>query len=146
MVVGSVPSRAVSSVVREPGVDEAALGCWVLACRGKLAGEPIPDGTPDGGRAGQLGRRDGDLEMGLAFLKKAASYFARERRWARGASSPSPGAPFLPRVRLLPPSCWGAGGLGCRSQGCVDGGRGGKAWRRGARAAGGKGLGAVLRE
>jgi transposase len=45
-----------------------------------MAGQPIPAGMPDGERLRELERRNRELEMELAFLKKAAAYFAREQR------------------------------------------------------------------
>jgi transposase len=79
MVVESTPSRTVSSVARELGVNETTLGCWVTAYRRKMAGQSLPDSMPDGDRLRELERRNRELEMELAFLKKAA-YFAREQR------------------------------------------------------------------
>jgi transposase len=35
---------------------------------------------PDGARLRELERRNRELEMGNAFLKKAAAYYAREHR------------------------------------------------------------------
>jgi transposase-like protein len=67
-------------VARELDVNETTLGCWVSAYRRKMAGEPIPDGTPDSERVRQLEHRNRELEMELAFLKKAAAYFAKEQR------------------------------------------------------------------
>ena|SRR6266567_3088257 len=80
MVVESRPSRAVSSVARELDVNETTLGCWVTAYRKRMAGEPIPDNMPDSDRVRELVRRNRELEMELAFLKKAAAYFAKEHR------------------------------------------------------------------
>jgi len=80
MVVESSPSRTVASVARELDVNETTLGCWVTAYRKKMAGQPLPAGMPDGERLRELERRNRELEMELAFLKKAAAYFAREHR------------------------------------------------------------------
>jgi len=80
MVVESTPSRTVASVARELDVNETTLGCWVTAYRKEMAGQPIPASMPDGERLRELERRNRELEMELAFLKKAAAYFAREHR------------------------------------------------------------------
>jgi transposase-like protein len=80
MVVESSPPRTVSSVARELDINETTLGCWVSAFRRKMAGQPIPASMPDEERLRELERRNRDLEMELAFLKKAAAYFAREQR------------------------------------------------------------------
>jgi transposase len=70
MVVESAPPRRVSSVARELDVNETTLGCWVSAYRKDMAGEPLPESMPDGERLRELERRNRDLEMELAFLKK----------------------------------------------------------------------------
>jgi transposase len=80
MVVEPTPPRAVSSVARELDVNETTLGCWVSAYRRKMAGQPLPESMPDSMRLRELERRNRELEMELAFLKKAAAYFAREQR------------------------------------------------------------------
>ena len=80
MVVESTPSRTVASVARELDVNETTLGCWVTAYRKKMAGQPLPATMPDGERLRELERRNRELEMENAFLKKAAAYFAREHR------------------------------------------------------------------
>jgi transposase-like protein len=67
-------------VARELDVNETTLGCWVTSYRKKMAGEPLPDSMPDGERLRELERRNRELEMENAFLKKAAAYFAREHR------------------------------------------------------------------
>jgi transposase len=80
MVVESTPSRTIGSVARELDVNETTLGCWVSAYRRRMAGQPLPASMPDGERLRELERRNRDLEMENAFLKKAAAYFAREHR------------------------------------------------------------------
>jgi transposase-like protein len=50
------------------------------AHRQKRSGEPLPLGMPDQARLQELERRNRELEMENAFLKKAAAYFAREHR------------------------------------------------------------------
>lgn len=78
MVVDS--SRPIAHVAREIGVHEITLGSWVKAYREKHAGEPAPLDMPDRARLRELERRNRELEMELAFLKKAVTYFAREHR------------------------------------------------------------------
>jgi transposase len=48
--------------------------------RKKHAGDPLPADMADAERIRELERRNRELEMELAFLKKAAAYFAREQR------------------------------------------------------------------
>jgi transposase-like protein len=73
-------SLPIAQVARELGVNDTTLGFWVKAYRKKLAGQPLPADMPAQERVRELERRNRELEMELAFLKKAASYFAREHR------------------------------------------------------------------
>jgi transposase len=73
-------SLTVVQVARELGVNESTLGYWVADYRAKASGNPIPDSVPDQERMRELERRNRELEMENAFLKKAAAYFAREHR------------------------------------------------------------------
>src|SRR5689334_11966229 len=56
------------------------LGNWVRAYREKHAEEEPPLQVSERARLRELERRNRELEMELAFLKKAAAYFAREPR------------------------------------------------------------------
>jgi len=73
-------SLPIAQVARELGVNDTTLGFWVKAYRKKLAGQPLPMDMPAQERIRELERRNRELEMELTFLKKAASYFAREHR------------------------------------------------------------------
>lgn len=73
-------SLPIAQVARELGVNDTTLGFWVKSYRKTIAGEPLPAGMPETERVRELQRRVRDLEMELAFLKKAAAYFAREHR------------------------------------------------------------------
>jgi transposase len=73
-------SRPIAHVARELGVNDTTLGFWVKEYRSEHAGDPLPDGMPDSERMKELERRNRELEMENAFLKKAAAYFAREHR------------------------------------------------------------------
>jgi transposase len=73
-------SLPIAQVARELGVNDTTLGFWVKAYRRKLAKEPLPQDMPAQERIRELERRNRELEMENAFLKKAASYFAREQR------------------------------------------------------------------
>jgi len=73
-------SLPIAQVARELGVNDTTLGFWVKAYRKKLAKEPLPQDMPAQERIRELERRNRELEMENAFLKKAASYFAREQR------------------------------------------------------------------
>jgi transposase-like protein len=73
-------SLPIAQVSRELGINDTTLGFWVKEYRKKLAGQPLPSDMPAQERIRELERRNRDLEMELAFLKKAATYFAREHR------------------------------------------------------------------
>ena len=77
VVEGSLP---IAQVARELGVNDTTLGFWVKAYRKKMAGRPLPEDMPEAERIQELERRNRELEMENAFLKKAAAYFAREHR------------------------------------------------------------------
>lgn len=70
----------IAQVARELGVNDTTLGFWVKAYRKKMAGRPLPEDMPEAERIQELERRNRELEMENAFLKKAAAYFAREHR------------------------------------------------------------------
>jgi transposase-like protein len=73
-------SLPIAQVARELGVNDTTLGFWVKAYRKKLSSQPLPASLPDSERLRELERRNRELEMENAFLKKAAAYFAREHR------------------------------------------------------------------
>ena len=73
-------SRAIADVARELGISETSLGNWVRAYKDKHAGEEPPLQLSERVRLRELERKNRELEMELAFLKKAAAYFAREPR------------------------------------------------------------------
>ena len=73
-------SRPIADVARELGINETSLGNWVRAYRQKHAGDEPPLQLPERARLRELERRNRELEMENAFLKKAAAYFAREHR------------------------------------------------------------------
>jgi transposase len=77
VVEGSLP---IAQVARELGVNDTTLGFWVKAYRKKMEGQPLPAGMPDAESIRELERRNRELEMENALLKKAAAYFAREHR------------------------------------------------------------------
>jgi transposase-like protein len=73
-------SLPIAQVARELGINDTTLGFWVKDYRKKIGSRPLPDGMPDQERLRELERRNRELEMENAFLKKAAAYFAREQR------------------------------------------------------------------
>jgi transposase len=73
-------SRPIADVARELGINETSLGNWVRAYRQEHAGDEPPLQLSERARLRELERRNRELEMENAFLKKAAAYFAREPR------------------------------------------------------------------
>jgi transposase-like protein len=73
-------SLPIAQVARELGVNDTTLGFWVKDYRRKHSADPLPAEMPDSERIRELERRNRELEMEVAFLKKAAAYFAREQR------------------------------------------------------------------
>jgi transposase len=73
-------SLPIAQVARELGVNDTTLGFWVKAYRKKITGQPIPESVPDDERIRELEQRNRELEMEVAFLRKAAAYFAKEQR------------------------------------------------------------------
>jgi transposase len=73
-------SRAIAQVARELGVNETSLGNWVRAYRAAHAEDEPPLQLSERARLRELERKNRELEMENAFLKKAAAYFAREQR------------------------------------------------------------------
>jgi transposase len=63
-------SLPIAQVARELGVNDTTLGFWVKAYRKKLAGQPLPEKMPDDERVRELERRNRELEMEVAFLRK----------------------------------------------------------------------------
>ena len=73
-------SLPIAQVARELGVNDTTLGFWVKDYRRKHAADLLPVDMPETERIRELERRNRELEMENAFLKKAAAYFAREHR------------------------------------------------------------------
>src|SRR5690349_10115771 len=73
-------SRAIADVARELGINETSPGNWVRAYREQHAEHEPPLQVSERARLRELGRLNRELEMENAFLKKAATYFAREHR------------------------------------------------------------------
>lgn len=73
-------SRSIADVARELGLNGTTLGYWVKAYRERHAGQEPELGISERARLRELERRNRELEMENAFLKKAAAYFAREPR------------------------------------------------------------------
>ena len=73
-------SRAIARVAHELGLNETTLGNWVRAYREAHVDDEPPLELSERARLRELERKNRELEMENAFLKKAAAYFAREQR------------------------------------------------------------------
>ena len=73
-------SRSIADVAREYGLNETTVGGWVKKYRAAHAADEPPLELSERARLRELERRNRELEMELAFMKKAAAYFAREER------------------------------------------------------------------
>lgn len=69
--------RPIAEVCREFGISDKTAGRWVKDRRRQLSGEPDPKAGD--AEVAALRRRNRELEMENAFLKKAAAFFAREQ-------------------------------------------------------------------
>jgi transposase len=72
--------QSIAEVAREYSLGETTLGNWVKNYRLEHADEEPPLELSERAELQELRRRVREQEMELAFLKKAASYFAREQR------------------------------------------------------------------
>ena len=72
--------RPIAQVAKDLGINETSLGNWVRAYREEHAEHEPPLQVPERARLRELERLNRELEMENAFLKKAATYFAREHR------------------------------------------------------------------
>ena len=72
--------RSIAEVAREHGLGETTLANWVKKFREEHAGDEPALELSERARLHELERRNCEMEMELAFLKKAAAYFAREQR------------------------------------------------------------------
>jgi transposase len=73
-------SRPIAAVAREIGVHDTTLGNWVKAYREKHAAEGPALTLPERARLAELERENREMRQKIAFLEKAAAYFASERR------------------------------------------------------------------
>lgn len=72
--------RPIAEVAREYGIGETTLGTWVKTYRENFPADEPSLELSERAELHELRRRVREQEMELAFLKKAAAYFAREQR------------------------------------------------------------------
>ena len=70
--------RAVVTVARELGINEATLGRWVTAFKGRNEIEQTEVTESERAELLRLRKENADLKMDRAFLKKASIFFAQE--------------------------------------------------------------------
>ena len=79
-------NRSTADVSREYGLNETTVGGWVKKYRAAHASDEPPLELFERARLRELERRNRELEMETAFLKKASAY-AGDRCQVAGASS-----------------------------------------------------------
>lgn len=72
--------RSVAQVAREYGLNDTTVGNWVRKYRAEHAADEPALELSERARLRELQRENREMAMELAFLKKAAAYFAREQR------------------------------------------------------------------
>nr|WP_166784194.1 transposase [Cryobacterium gelidum] len=70
--------RAVATVARELGINEATLGRWVMAFKARNETGQAEVTESERAELLRLRKENADLKMDRAFLKKASIFFARE--------------------------------------------------------------------
>ncbi len=72
--------RSIAEVAREYGLSDTTVGNWVKRYRTEHATEEPALELSERARLREFERRNRELEMENAFLKKAAAFFAKEQR------------------------------------------------------------------
>lgn len=72
--------RPIAEVARELSVSETTLSNWVRKYRETHVDDEPALELPERARLRELERRNRELEIENAFLKKATAYFAKEQR------------------------------------------------------------------
>lgn len=72
--------RSIAQVAREHGLSDTTVGNWVRNYRETHALDEPPLELSERARLRELERENREMAMELAFLKKAAAYFAKEPR------------------------------------------------------------------
>jgi len=79
--------RAVATVARELGVNEATLGRWVTAFKARNETGQTEVTESERTELLRLRKENADLKMDRAFLKKASIFFAQEASDTNGKRS-----------------------------------------------------------
>ena len=70
--------RAVATVARELGINEATLGRWVNSLKARQDTGEVALSETERVELARLRRENAELKMDRAFLKKASLFFAQE--------------------------------------------------------------------
>lgn len=70
--------RAVATVARELGINEATLGRWVHSFKGRQGAGDGALSETERAELARLRKENSELKMDRAFLKKASLFFAQE--------------------------------------------------------------------
>jgi transposase len=73
-------NRPIAEIARELGMHDGTLGNWVANYRRVHAGDEPELSVNERARLRELERLNQELRMENEFLKKAAAYFAQDRR------------------------------------------------------------------
>ncbi|TFD55736.1 transposase [Cryobacterium sp. Hh38] len=79
--------RAVTTVARELGINEATLGRWVTAFKARNETGQAEVTESERAELLRLRKENADLKMDRAFLKKASIFFAQEASDTNGKRS-----------------------------------------------------------
>lgn len=79
--------RAVATVARELGINEATLGRWVLAFKARDEAGQTDVTESERAELVRLRKENSDLKLDRAFLKKASIFFAQEASDTNGKRS-----------------------------------------------------------
>ncbi|KDA41635.1 MULTISPECIES: transposase [unclassified Frankia] len=72
--------RPVADVAKSLGIHEATLGNWVKKAKDDSEDEERPLSVSERAELEELRKKYAQAQMDIAFLKKAASFFASEQR------------------------------------------------------------------
>jgi transposase len=78
LVLGS--DRTIAEVAKSLGINETSLGYWVKKAKGSEEAGQRPLSVPERAELEELRKKNVQLQMDNAFLKKVASFFASDQK------------------------------------------------------------------
>lgn len=78
LVLGS--GRSIADVAKSLGINETSLGYWVKKAKDTGEGEERPLAVSERAELEELRKKNAQLQMENAFLKKVASFFASDQK------------------------------------------------------------------